>query len=1390
MIVQLAYAASRWAVRSAWPAAFLLIASWFAFALPAQAQETVEITNEGLIGWYVDLALDSSAAPTLVYYDNSNNRLMQATCTNSTCSAVNTSVLDEISIDPGRSISLALDSSAVPQVAYRDNAAGNLLFTQAGSANDVIAGRGGDAGWHVDTVYDEANDLLYAVYRDDNPRNSGDPDLLEDADYRINFIRCDLSAPLPNCIDPVAIITALQPGITGPSGGFPSLVLTGPNNYPSILYSDNRSTKRLELVHCDDAVCSTATSGRTFVLAENSYFNALIVDDTGDTVYGFTYQPTQFRATSQLRIISCPISLTRTCTSTTNDTRLGTYLFPDAAWDSLADLPVIAYYNFDQDRAELLRCPTVACDTGTPTIIDAPQDNTYWTTLALDPNAGAAYVAFANYALGDNLYLWSEAFPGDQPPFVTRTTPQDGFFDNSAPTQSISVDFNEEVSAMAGWLSLDCDVLGVVNGLGAAFTGTSTTATGFTVAASDRCTATIDSTRIADTDSSADNMTRNYVFEFRTQDSLAPDLDLAASSPFDGQTNVPQHLAITLEFTEPVNLPIDSVGLSCQTGGGGGGGASSQPFALTGLPVTNKTTVELFPIDRLSDGQDCTLTIDTAVALDTGTALSSTWPALDQLLGIPGDPYFSALGEQMASEAQGSLDATQNFASTPITLQFTTSSNVNRCHVYNPRTRELFQSDGHAAIQAAIDATDTLNGDTLKIANDTLGNGCNGSASYGGDSTRELALLNKSLTLEGGYQAALTDGLNLANPAAWSNPDPTRPATLDALGLTNEARVFYSNTTEIVTLRNLTLRAGVIGSSSSGRGGCLYYENGSLTLENVTVQNCRNENQPVVSGGAIFTSNANLSINASEINSNALSGSTVTSMTVRAQGSAIKAVDGNVRINDTSFASNNTNASGSSSAFATGALDVQGANTVEIAQSTFTQNQATATSGSTDSSLGAGAIVQGPAELTISDTTFSSNTNSAASVAWGAGLYVLDSNNDGITHVLERNTFNGNINVAGSSIGGGAYIESSQDIEIRNSTFSQNSSSTYGAGLYSEIDTGSSLTLNYVTFYNNLMAGSGAIFNAGGDNQVNGTIFADTSGTVDFCEIVSSGTFSGADNFLSSSDPDCPGVATVNSNVALLLGILVNNGGVTQTHALQSGNPALDGLSSCISGISTDQRGFTRPVDGDGDSTPSCDAGAFEDQDTDPNIVSIITTAFDATPDHMPQGETTLTVTLQVAEDGAGLDGAQNVGALTVYYSADAVCDASDTVIAQQPVAFSGSSTTLTLAVSIPRDLLRQQALSADVGYLCAASGNGLDAASSIDAISNKLISADDITYFPWDANSDGTLDRAEVNGAVSAVNTASAQFDTDGNGVVTPSEAAEALLRIGTTLNRAVIEQ
>jgi len=80
-----------------------------------------------------------------------------------------------------------------------------------------------------------------------------------------------------------------------------------------------------------------------------------------------------------------------------------------------------------------------------------------------------------------------------------------------------------------------------------------------------------------------------------------------------------------------------------------------------------------------------------------------------------------------------------------------------------------------------------------------------------------------------------------------------------------------------------------------------------------------------------------------------------------------------------------------------------------------------------------------------------------------------------------------------------------------------------------------------------------------------------------------------------SSDDTC-GFSPANGsmpNTDPLLGPLQDNGGLTWTHALLWGSPAIDAGDNAQC-PPTDQRGITRPFDGNWDGLAVCDIGSFE----------------------------------------------------------------------------------------------------------------------------------------------------------------------------------------------------
>jgi CSLREA domain-containing protein len=254
-----------------------------------------------------------------------------------------------------------------------------------------------------------------------------------------------------------------------------------------------------------------------------------------------------------------------------------------------------------------------------------------------------------------------------------------------------------------------------------------------------------------------------------------------------------------------------------------------------------------------------------------------------------------------------------------------------------------------------------------------------------------------------------------------------------------------------------------------------------------------------------------------------------------------------------------------------------------------------------------GGAIYNQGMLNISTSTFYSNT-----VWWdpGGGLC-----NDGVASITDS-TFSDNQGY----IGGG--IENTGVITITNSTISGNSTFWYGGGLY---NTGVASIINSSISLNSVGQGSGGgISNTGIMSIVNSTVSSNSAPTGGGIRgedtvflantIIANNQMGGdcigtiADNGHNlDSDGSCGLDAAKGSllNTDPLLGPLQDNGGPTLTHALLWGSPAID--ASANEGCpATDQRGVTRPVDGNRDGLAVCDIGSFEFNQTEISFLPIV----------------------------------------------------------------------------------------------------------------------------------------------------------------------------------------
>ena len=189
-----------------------------------------------------------------------------------------------------------------------------------------------------------------------------------------------------------------------------------------------------------------------------------------------------------------------------------------------------------------------------------------------------------------------------------------------------------------------------------------------------------------------------------------------------------------------------------------------------------------------------------------------------------------------------------------------------------------------------------------------------------------------------------------------------------------------------------------------------------------------------------------------------------------------------------------------------------------------------------------------------------------------------------------------NSSIHDNNVGGGIYSKL-KPVTIINSTISNN----VGSGIYNYMGT---LIITDSTIANNDGGGtSGGIYfvnqnNTGSVTLYNSVLGNNKANSAPDCY----GPITSAGYNILSDSVGCTFAATTGDQIDVdaLLGPLQDNGGPTFTHWLYQGSPAIDGgnPAGCTdhlgNSLTTDQRGFSRPLDGNSDGINVCDIGAYE----------------------------------------------------------------------------------------------------------------------------------------------------------------------------------------------------
>jgi hypothetical protein len=324
----------------------------------------------------MSLKLDGAGKPVVGYYDIENDYLKLMHCNDPNCAGGDESI---VFVDPMGSeghVSMALDGSGYPVVAYYDQATGRLNVLHCDDANCA-----GDESGHIKTPDPTAQAGRYpslVLDENDHPVISyHDP-----STGQLKLVHCDdvdcAGDETGNMVHPDTGLGA---------GTHTSLVLDG-SGYPVISYYDY-TQKDLKVTHCGSANCIPITGNRVSSpdsVGDVGQYTSLALDASGYPVVSYYDNTNQNLKVMHCNDVDCygiPPSGPESIESP--DTAGNVGMRNSLALDA-SGKPVISYYDVTNHYLKVLHCDDVNCagdESGNITVADVWGDGRS-TSLALD----------------------------------------------------------------------------------------------------------------------------------------------------------------------------------------------------------------------------------------------------------------------------------------------------------------------------------------------------------------------------------------------------------------------------------------------------------------------------------------------------------------------------------------------------------------------------------------------------------------------------------------------------------------------------------------------------------------------------------------------------------------------------------------------------------------------------------------------------------------------------------------------------------------------------------------------------------------------------------------------------------------------------------------------